>query len=608
MADTAHLAQYKDALIVLATAGVVVPIMHRLRVMPVLGYLVAGALLGPKAFGGLTPWIPWVGTFTFERLEDIAGIAELGIVFLLFVIGLELSPERLYTMRRLVFGLGSLQVTISALAIGLIAPLYGNGITQSVLIGLTLALSSTAMVLDWLAQEKRLNTNVGRTSFAVLLLQDLAVIPLLFLVGILATKDSGPVGVGLLVALAQAAGTVLAIVVVGRLLLRPLFRLAAHSEEPELFMAAALFVAIGSGVATAAAGLSMALGGFIAGLLLAETEYRKAIEAIIEPFKGLLLGVFFISVGTRIDVLAILSDPFYVIVSAAGLIIVKALLMAPLSRLFGLSWRNSIEVALLLGPGGEFAFIVISLASATGLIPWATAGLLLAVVALTMATIPFIGFAAGRLTHFLLPAQAQPPIPALPELPPDGIDVRAVVVGAGRVGRLVSQMLSTHGVGHVLTESNPSTVISAHSAGLPVYYGDAKSRAFLERCGLAKASTLIITIRAREEIDAIIEAARKISPGIEIVSRAHDAGHAQHLYELGVADAVPETIEASLQLSEAALVALDVPTGLAIASIHERRDEYRRELQKASGSDNRPIRGLRASARAHGGSTGAQPK
>jgi CPA2 family monovalent cation:H+ antiporter-2 len=508
-------------------------------------------------------------------------------------------------MRRLVFGLGSLQVSISALVIGLVAQLYGNSLTQSVLIGLALALSSTAVVLDWLAQRKRVNSTVGRTSFAVLLLQDLAVIPILFLVGILATKDSGPIGLGLVVALAQAACTLAAIVIVGRLLLRPLFRLAAQAEEPELFMAAALFVAIGSGVATAAAGLSMALGGFIAGLLLAETEYRKAIEAIIDPFKGLLLGVFFISVGTRIDVISILSDSFYVIVSAAGLIAVKAMLLTPLARLFGLSWRRAIEVGLLLGPGGEFAFIVISLASTTGLIPVTTAGLLLAVVALTMATIPLIGLAAERVSSHLAPAQA--PVPALMEHPPEGIGVCAVVVGAGRVGQLVSQMLTTHGVAHVLTEKYPPTVIGAHASGLPVYYGDAKNRAFLQSCGLARASTLIITIRSHDEIDAIIEAARAISPRIEIVSRAHDADHARHLYEIGVTDAVPETIEASLQLSEAALVALGVPAGPAIASIHERRDAYRHELQRASGRENRPIRGLRASASA-GGRPSPKPK
>jgi CPA2 family monovalent cation:H+ antiporter-2 len=501
-------------------------------------------------------------------------------------------------MRRLVFGLGGLQVSISALVIGFIAQLYGNDLTQSVLIGLALALSSTAMVLDWLAQRKRINSNVGRTSFAVLLLQDLAVIPILFLVGILATENGGPIGLGLLAALAQATATLAVIIFVGRLLLRPLFRLAANAGEPELFMAAALFVAIGSGVATAAAGLSMALGGFIAGLLLAETEYRKAIEAIIEPFKGLLLGVFFISVGTRIDVISILHNPFFVIVSAVGLIAVKVLLVTPLARLFGLSWRNAIEVGLLLGPGGEFAFIVISLASATGLVPVATAGLLLAVVALTMATIPVIGLAAERVSAYLAPAPA--PVPALMEQPPEGIGVRAVVVGAGRVGQLVSHMLTNHGLAHVLTEKYPPTVIGAHAAGLPVYYGDAKSPAFLESCGLARASTLIITIRSRDEIDAIIEVARAISPGLEIVSRAHDADHARHLYQLGVTDAVPETIEASLQLSEAALVALGVPAGPAIASIHERRDAYRHELQRASGSESRPIRGLRASARSAG--------
>ncbi len=598
MSATVHLTLYKDAIIVLATAGIIVPIMHRLKVTPVLGYLAAGALLGPKGLGALAHAFPWIGAGTFESQEEIAGIAELGIVCLLFVIGLELSPERLFTMRRLVFGLGSLQVILTSLAVGLTAPFFGNALAASVLIGLSLALSSTAMVLDWLGRQKRLNSTMGRATFAVLLLQDLAVVPMLFLVGLLAADGTGSIGLGLILALAQGAAMLALIVVVGRLLLRPMFRMAASAGGgPELFMATTLLVAIGSGLLTAAAGMSMALGGFVAGLLLAETEYRRAIEAVIEPFKGLLLGVFFISVGTRIDVVAILSDPLYLMFCATGLIGLKALIQLMLGRLFGLTWSAAIEFALLLGPSGEFAFILIALGSASGIVPPDVAGLLLAVVALTMASIPLLGWLGQRIAAYLEPA-AQP-LTALQELPPEADGARAIVVGAGRVGKLISEMLTAHRVPHVLTDNEPAAVVAGRDVGLPTYYGDGKDLRFLDRCGIMEAKALIITINDRVQIDAIIDAAHTLRPNIDIIVRARDALHARHLYHRGVTDAVPETIEASLQLSEAALVALGVPTGPAIASIHDKRDMFRRELQEASGREERPIRGLRASARAY---------
>lgn len=585
---------YQNALIVLAIAGIVVPIMHRINVTPVLGYLCAGAALGPKGLGALSTLLPPLGYVTITDEADLANLAELGIVFLLFLVGLELSTERLITMRRLVFGLGGLQLLVSAAAIGLIAPLFGNAPAASLLIGLSLALSSTAVVLEWLSQEKKLATGMGRAAFAVLLLQDLAVVPILIVAGMVGPKtgDELPGGVGM--ALLQAAGMLALIILVGRVVLRPLFRLVSLAQSAELFMAATLLVAIGSGVLTALAGLSMALGGFVAGLLLAETEYRRAIAATIEPFKGLLLGVFFVSIGMRIDLVAIAQQPLYVLACAAGLVALKAAIVVPLGQAFGLTRAAAIELGLLLGPGGEFAFIVIGIAAGKGLMAPPVAGVMLAVVALTMAAVPALGRLGERIAHHLTPAQ---PLPAaLLEVPPADGEVRAIVVGAGRVGRLVARLLAEHKVPHILTDHGANVVLAARNDGLPVFYGDAKSEAFLRNCGIMQADALIVTIGIGADIDSIVAAAHELRPELQIVARARDAAHARRLYARGVTDAVPETIEASLQLSEAALVALGRPMGLVIASIHEQRDVFRRELQASAGR-SRIVRGLRSSAR-----------
>jgi CPA2 family monovalent cation:H+ antiporter-2 len=589
MASAIDLATYKDTLIVLTTAGVVVPIMHRLRITPVLGYLAAGALLGPKGLGQLTGQIPALGFVTIGDEQEIIGIAELGVVFLLFVIGLELSYRRLVTMHRFVFGLGGLQVLLSSLVIGLAAPLFGHLPGPSLLIGLALALSSTAVILERLSQRRRLNSHMGRAAFGVLLLQDLAVVPILFLVAVLGT---GSVAADLIASLVLAAVTVGVILALGQIVLRPMFRLVAGMDSPEVFMAATLLVAIGTGVLTAVVGLSMALGGFLAGLLLAETEYRKAIEAAIEPFKGLLLGVFFIAVGLRIDVAAIASEPLYIVACAAGLIAVKAAILTPLARLFGLPWPAAIEIGLLLGPSGEFAFIILGVSITAGIITASVGGLLLAVVGLSMAGIPLTGWLGERIAKWLgVPAALPRPVPVEP---PQDEPVRAIVVGGGRVGKLVSEMLDRHGVPHIVVDRDPAVVIEARGKGIAMYYGDAKSPALLKRCGIASAEGLIVSIATQSEIDEVIGVARQLRGDIPIIARARDAGHARHLYAQGVADAVPETIEASLQLSEAALVALGVPDGPVTSSIHDKRNELRHALQEAAGQNGRSVRALRA--------------
>ena len=588
---TINIANYSDALIVLGTAGFVVPLVRRYGLSPVLGYLGAGALLGPLGLGSFSGQIPLLFWFTISDAKNVEGIAQLGVVFLLFLIGLELSLQRLLAMRRLVFGLGGLQVLLTG---GLLAGATiwaGQTPTVAIILGMSLSLSSTAIVLELLSNQERLTTTVGRASFSILLAQDLAVIPILMFISIVAAETGGSALKSLGTALLQACVAVAAIVLFGRVL-RPLFRLVSNTRSTELFIAAVLFVIIGAGVIAYEASVSMALGAFIAGLLLAETEYRKAIEASIEPFKGLLLGIFFFTVGMDIDFRELVREPLLLAGGIAGLIAVKALLLIVLARLFHLSWPIAVETGLLLGPGGEFAFVGIGLAASLQLIDPGLARFTLAVTSVTMALIPALSVVGRRFAARLSPGAA--PTVELSAVPMAD-ENHAIVVGYGRVGKVVCALLKTHGIQYIAADSDAHAVTHDRREGHDVYYGDATDPQFLDSCGLAKAAGVIITIHTHDLIDDIVAHVRAVRPDILIVARARDANHARHLYALGATDAVPETIEASLQLSEATLVGMGVQVGPVIASIHEKRDEIRHALQDAAREAGRGvIRSVRA--------------
>jgi CPA2 family monovalent cation:H+ antiporter-2 len=589
MAGPADFTAYKDALIVLGAAGVVVPTMQRFRVSPAIGFLAAGAALGPFGLASFVESAPWLRWVTVGGGGEISLLAELGVVFLLFIVGLELTLERLLTMRRLVFGLGGLQMLVSSTAIGLLAWQLGLPPPAAMIVGAALALSSTALVIETLSRRKRLTSASGRASFAVLLLQDLSVVPILLLVALLGARVESGGGVlgAVALALGQALASVAAILVVGRVLLRPLFRMVAGTGSPELFMAAAMFVAIGAGVLAGAAGLSMALGAFLAGLLLAETEYRRAIEATLEPFKGLLLGVFFFSVGMSADIGLMMRMPLAIIGAALGMLAFKTAVMASLARGFGLGWPSAVRSGLLIGSGSEFSFVVVGAAAAVSLIEPDAAAFVLAATTLTMAAVPALDALGDRWAR-TLSAAAPPPEAAAP--PPEDGRRRAIVVGHGRVGRLVCEMLAEHSIPYLAVDTDAGEIVRARRLGIDAYYGDARSTLFLARCGLAEASAVIVTIDTPSSIDEIVDVVRKARKDVPIVARARDALHARKLYALGVNDAVPETIEASLQLSEAALFGLGVAAGPVIASIHEKRDVFRRDLQAAGNPATRAVR------------------
>ncbi|MBA4803776.1 MAG: cation:proton antiporter [Brevundimonas sp.] len=599
---------YSDLVVFLAAAGVMVPLFSRFRISPVLGFLAAGVLLGPDGLARFSDVVPWLAWITISDAAQLRALSELGVAFLLFMIGLELSWERLKAMRRLVFGLGVTQVAVCAGGLAAVFMLMGQPLVSAAVLGMGLALSSTAVVMPVMAERGRLTAPAGRTTFAVLLAQDLAVAPILITVTVLAALARAMAGGGdfdpsvlrpaLLTLIPAAVGLAL-LVVLGRLVLRPMFRSVARSRSrgqgAELFVAASLLVVVGAGVAAQAAGLSMGLGALVAGLLLAETEFRREVELAIDPFKGLLLGVFFVGVGLGLDLDAVAADPAAVFGLAALLTLLKAVLIFGAARLWGLKNRTALETALMLGPAGEFAFVILGAGLVEGIASPAFTRTVMLAATISIFTIPLMAVIARRLVQE--PAAA-PDLPA-EALSPTAAPGQVLIVGFGRVGRLVGEMLAEHGQAFTAVDSNAATVAKGRREGANVFYGDAGRPEFLALCGIDAARVLVVTMDAPAKVDEVVATARSLRPDLIIIARARDSRHAQRLYQLGVTDAVPETTEASLQLAENTLVDLGVPMGLVLASIHERRDRFRKMFQDAMPKSDAPRapRALRATLR-----------
>jgi len=568
-------ANYKEFLIILGVAGLVVPLFLRFGINSILAFLFAGILLSPDVLGAITGLFPAFGALRMSDPDNLAYLAELGVVFLLFLIGLELSFERLMTMRRLVIGLGGLQVVVTIAAFTAITHAVGVALDGAIIIAAALSLSSTAIVIQLLSEQKRMGSQTGRASFAILLLQDLAVIPILMLVTVLSLGSEGPLLNSIALSLAKAALAITVIVLVGRFALRPLLRAVAATRSADVFLAVTLLIAVGTGVAASMAGLSMALGAFIAGLMLAETEYRRAIEAIIEPFKGLLLGAFFLLVGLGIDLQGLADAPLRIIALSIGLIALKAAIIYALARLFGFAHAPAFESALLLGPCGEFAFVIIKQAQGGGRLAVRDIADAQLIVTLTMIAIPLLAYGARRYLATRKRA-ADATVPAEP--PPPDQQQHVIIAGFGRVGHLIGAMLAEHKISYIAVDADAELVARERRAGHPVYFGDAANPEFLRKCGLAEAKALAVTMDSPARVDDVVSTVRAERADLTIIARARDERHAIRLYGKGVTEAVPETIESSLQLGEALLVETGVPIGLAIASVHERRDGFRKLL------------------------------
>lgn len=563
----------RELILFLVVAALAMPALKRWRISPVLGFLLAGVLLGPSIAGAWMADLPWLSAIAITEAEEVRAFAEIGVILLLFMIGLELSLPRLWELRRYVFGLGTAQVLVSAAAISGIAFAFGNSMQAAIVLGLCLALSSTAVVMQLLIEQKRRSTPGGQTAFSILLAQDLAVVPILVIVGVLAGETQNGLGSALALAFAKAAAAVVIIVGIGRYALRPLFRWALAEHSAETFVALCLLAIVATAVLTGAAGLSLALGAFLAGLILSETEYRHAVEATIEPFRGLFLGLFFLSVGLGIDVKLVVDRAGWLLLSVAGLALLKALIVMALARVFGRPWPVALETGLLLAQGGEFAFVVVGVALAGGLLPPEVAQFMLVVTALSMAATPLLAALSRRVAGMFASREVVGDADSEEESQAlhDG-DV--LLIGHGRVGRVVAETLESEGIRYLAIDRRPETVDPDEKADVPqasLVYGDATQAELLLRLGIDRAGLVIVAIDDHDLGEAIVETVRRLHPSAKIIARARDVAHARALLLAGADEAVPETLEASLEIIERALAENGIPRDEARAIVEARR-------------------------------------
>ena len=546
----------KGLIIFLIVAGVIVPLFHRARIGTVLGFLIAGVALGPHGLGRFATEHAWLGYITFNDPKRGEALAEFGIVILLFLLGLELSLQRLWQLRRYVLGVGLAQVAFTTLAIGLSARLLGGVPPAPIVLGLCLALSSTAIVMQLLTEQHRVALPSGRIALSVLLFQDLMVVPILFVVGVLAGREQQGGIVTLVTPFALALAAVIAIMLLGRFVVRPLLHSAVRTGSRDLIMAITLLILVVFSVATGLAGLSVALGAFLAGMLLSDSEVRHHIEVDLEPFKGLLLGIFFISVGTNLDIVGVAADAGWIVLAVLVLMGGKAAILFAVACAFGVPRAAAAEVALLLAQAGEFAFVVIGVAQAGDLLPPRLAAGAVAVVAVSMLLTPFVAYAARALAARLETEEhgKHAPGPDMQEL-----DHHVVIGGFGRVGRLIAQALKAENVPYVALDTDGEMVSHLRAERHSVFFGDAGRPELLEKVGARRARAFVVTVNNARAAERMVAAARKIMPNALVFARAADAAHAGRLVALGAVGVIPETVEASLQLAARVLEGLDLP-------------------------------------------------
>ena len=564
-----------DALVILGAAGIVIPAFARLRVSPVIGFILVGILVGPTGLGRFVGTQPWLHYVTITDAKSIAPFAEFGITLLLFSIGLELSFRRLWSMRAQVFGLGAAELLSAAVLIAGALMLLGQAAVGAVALGLALSLSSTALVLPIAGT----HGPVGRPALAMLLFEDLAIVPIIFLLGALAPAAMVR-GLGLGETMVAGALTVAAMLLFGRFLLPPLFAQAARTKSPELFLSASLLVVIAASLATTAVGLSPILGALIAGILIAETDYGDEVEVVTAPFKGLALGVFLVTVGMSLDLAQISANAPALFAAVAGVVIVKTAVTGGLLRFAGARTGVAAETGFLMASPSETTLIVLATAAEARLIAGSTANFWQVVTAIGMTLTPLLAKLGRRASREIDRVGADPEAVEVAE--------RVVIVGFGRVGRMVADMLDRHGRAWTAIEGDPDAAAAARADGQPVVFGDAARPATIERLALGKANALVLTMDDPVLSAAITRRARAAHPDLTIIARARDPRHAAELYRAGASDAVPETLESSLQLSEAVLVDLGVAMGPVIASIHEKRSELRGEIMREGGLTREP--------------------
>jgi monovalent cation:proton antiporter-2 (CPA2) family protein len=525
-----------DIIILLLAAVIAVPISQAARLGAVPGFLIAGVAVGPSGLG------------LISNIDEIGNLAEIGVVLLLFVIGIELKPSRLWKLKRLVFGLGGLQVTVTGVLLGSVAYVFfGLSLREAILVGPALALSSTAFVLQLLCEQNQQASSYGRASISVLLLQDLAVVPLLILVSLLAMPELS-IGEDIGFALLESLFILGLVVLLGRYFLHPLLHRVALSDNPEVFTASAVLIVLGTALITEHAGLSMAMGAFLAGLLISDSFYRHQVLAEIRPFRGLLLGLFFMSMGMSLNLDLFLDNPLPSLGMMTLLIVLKASTLYPLASWFGLKKRSGVAISLLLAQSGEFALVLFSLAFQTGVLQETLFQQLLLVVLLSMLVTP----ALANLANCMIKGQCSV-TERDTETP---VEAPIVIAGFGRVGHRIGEILSLAGKRFVALDWNASIVEDEREKGHPVYYGDVRNPELLEMAGARNAKTIILTLNDPDAVEQVVASLRKSHPYVNIYVRGHSLDQCRKLRKLGATGAVSENVEASLQLSRLALTSI----------------------------------------------------
>ena len=554
---------------ILLAAVIIVPLSQLLKLGAVPGFLLSGILIGPSAMG------------LVSNVESISHISEFGVVLLLFVIGTEMKPAFLWKIKTLVFGLGSLQILLSALAIASVSfLLFSIDITSAVVIGAAFALSSTAFVLQILKDKKQLTSDTGQSSLAILLMQDLAVVPLLALIPLLASSNSVTGSLGS--AIFQSVAILAFVLLTGRYLLNPILHIIAKSANSEIFTAVAVLIVIGTAYLTELAGLSMAMGAFLAGLLISDSAYRHQIKAEIQPFRGLLLGAFFVSMGMSLNLNVLFSNPLLLIGATVLLIGLKVLVLTPLVKIFGLSWKKSLSVGLLLGQGGEFALVLFALAFNQQILAQTLFEQLMLIVLLSMLVTPLLASLSFRLqlsdkaettgtnSDLAAPSSAENPIQG-----------RVVIAGFGRVGRAVAEVLANAQIPYIAFDKS-ANIVKKHKAQHPVFFGDVTQSSLLNSGGISEASSVIITVNSPDDAQELVSTIRLAQPELPLYVRGHNSDICKKLYKLGANRVISENIEVSLELSEQVLVDFGIDEITAEQQLTAFRQNYYKKIRNST--------------------------
>lgn len=580
MSDHVHsLNSLSTALIIFMIAGILVPVLQKTKISPILGYLMCGVILGPFGLAHIKTHFPGIHHFTISDSATIGMLGEIGIVFLMFMIGLELSLQRLFDMRRLVLGLGAAQIALTSIVIAAFSIVFGNNFQSAIIIGLSFSLSSTAIVMQLLREQHKTNRLVGLVAFSILLMQDLAVVPLLVILGSLAgERREGEIFLVVLESLFIAAVVVVSMYVIGKKVIKPLLSYLSLAKNPEWLVSLIFLLTIGCSALTQSFGLSAALGAFLAGLLISETDFKHEVEIIIEPVKSLLLGIFFLSVGMQVDPEVIVEHPIWLPLSVVGLFLIKIVCLYPLSRAFQVPKEKSMEVAIRLAQAGEFALLVLGIALSSKIIDESSGEFLLMVVVLSIFTTPLFtktsAYVIGKLgykTNYQVLSQDDSVADYHGSSSRYSDNPSVLVAGYGRVGRLLGNILESQEIRFVAIESDYKKVQELRNQGHRVIFADARKIDIWRKFYIGSVKVIVIAIDQPESTELILKLLRAEYPDVPILVRTHDTVHMEHLFNLGATEVIPEALEAGIAIASKTMSLIGVNDVLINAEVERER-------------------------------------